>query len=246
MCCGCQRQSGSALVYVLIGIALMAALTVSFMEPSSEQSQSQNAFRIASALNGQVSLIQSAIQECAISYPGGDPNVNDVTATDPDWHAPFPLRPNSPHLTDSYDPAADGDASTVSNRPVGALRCPGNPGGGDPDHAAIFGGASGRFMPPRPPLLKEWEYYNGIDGVFIWISTDKSDPYLRAAFDKLDARYSTCEADVIDQRSSGGDQALVSDISAPNDDVLCQAGHLCFRYWLILEDTAVHLDTGCP
>lgn len=221
-----NRQHGSALVYILIAVALLAALTVAFMQPSGQQTQTQNAYKLISELQNQVGIIQSAIQECVLTYPGGD-NTIDTTGsgTDPDALAPYPIKPNSTHLT---SPAADNKAKN--------LRCPGNPGN-DSDHAAIFSGASGKFLPPAPALFGDWRYYNGRDGVFFWIATDKSDSYLSSALTKLDAEYADCEADVIDATSG------VVQMETATSTVSCASGTRCFRYWMVRNATTA---PTCP
>lgn len=230
-----QREQGSALIYILIAIALLAALTVSFMEPSSQQTTSQNTFNTASDVKSQIDFIRSAIQECVLTYPGGDATIDTSGGgTDPGAVFPYPIKPDSAHLT-----APD------TGREVKFLRCPGNPGD-DPDHAYIFAGTSGKFLPPPPNLFEEWKYYNGTDGVFFYTETQKSDPFLLTAVEKLDEQFSECESDVID--ASSGDKNLTSTAS----EVVCPNGGTCFRVWMIIKATAVYNgDTGndesaCP
>ncbi len=66
-----MTQRGSALIYILIAIALLAALTMSFVEPSGQQSRSQNAYKLAQELRAQVETYRRAIQDCIITYPPG-------------------------------------------------------------------------------------------------------------------------------------------------------------------------------
>lgn len=220
-----QREAGSALVYILIAIALLAALTVTFMEPSSQQTTSQSAFRSTAALQGQIDTIRSAVQECVLRYSNGDGTV--TSATDPGARQEYPLRPSSAHLT---NPA--GTAGSL----VRDIRCPGNPEGGVvTDHAAIFGGSTGKFMPAAPDLFNDWQWYNGTDGVFFWISTSNSDAFLRTSLEKLDDRFSECEADIID--ATGGLVDMDSD--TPNE-AECTAGQTCFRVWMIQNATATY------
>jgi type II secretory pathway pseudopilin PulG len=232
-------ENGSALVYILIAIALLAALTVSFMEPSSQQTSSQNTFKTVSEVQGQIDTIRSAIQECVLLYPNGDSTIDNTTGTgtDPDARKNYPINPNSGHYS-TATPAQSG------NRQVRALRCPGNPTTGNAyDHASIFSSASGKFMPPAPDLFGEWQYYNGADGVFIWIESTKSDAYIASALAKLDEKYSTCEADVID--ATGGVEALDS---VPTAGVTCTAGSTCFRLWIISNaatEDLVNVEPGC-
>ena len=221
------QESGSALVYILIAVALLAALTVTFMQPSSQQTSSQSSFRTVSDIKSQVSIIRSSIQECLLSYPKGDLNI-DITSSgsDPDARRNMPIKPNSTHYSSTTIGATPG-------RLVRDIRCPGNPGGNDPNHAKIFGGSSGKFMPPPPDLFEEWQYYNGVDGVFFWAQTDKTDPYLNTALQKLDESYDECEADIIDARSSAEDLDSASDVE-------CGSGYTCFRIRVTVNSSAVY------
>lgn len=231
---------GSALLYVLIAIALVAALTVSLMEPSSQQTQSQNSTNLVSDLSSQISFISSSVSECVLSHPDQD---SGLTTTE-QKNAPYPINPKDPYFTaQSADPLSDSDDN------VEHIRCPGSPGGtgsNNQDHARIFGGTSGKFLPPAPSLFDPWTYYNGADGVFIMISTTKTDPYIASALQKLDAQFSTCEGEVIDRRGLGA--LNVTSDTTPGDSAerACAAGAICFRYWTILKATAIHQDAGCP
>lgn len=235
-----SKASGSALIYILIAVALLAALTVSLMEPSSQQTQSQSSTNLVTDVSGQVSFITSAISECVLSHPDQD---SELTVTQ-QKNAPYPINPVDPYFTaQSADPLSDTD-NTVEN-----IRCPGNPGGSgstNQDHARIFGGASGKFLPPAPAYFGDWTYYNGDDGVYIMAASDKTDPFITSALAKLDAKYSNCESEVIDRR---GTSALsVTSDTTPGDSAAreCPADFVCFRYWIILKATAIHQDTDCP
>lgn len=225
-----KNQRGSALVYILIAIALLAALTVSFMQPSSQQTSSQNSFKSIAALQGQINTIRSAIQSCALKYPRGDKSAA-LTAEEPDANIRYPITPNS-----NYFPTAGN--YRAPNRNVEYIKCPGNNDGSPEQHRALFGGASGQFMPPPPDLFEAWQYYNGSDGVYFWTRTTKSDAFLRTALEKLDDNFSECEADVIDSTSSATDL---------DDDAItsCPSGNLCFRVWMISNSPAgQHQDTA--
>ncbi|MCC6598603.1 MAG: hypothetical protein IT559_07430 [Alphaproteobacteria bacterium] len=222
-------ETGSALVYILIAIALLAALTFSFMEPSSQQSSAQNTFKTVSAAQGQVDIIRSAIQECVLLYPNGDSTIAQAG-----YNKPYPLNPDSTHL-----PVAG--SYRAADKKVANIRCPGDNDGSADQHKKIFSGAGGKFMPPPPDLFMDWQYYNGTDGVFYWIETDKSDAYVKAALQKMDDNFGECEADFID--ASGGAIDLDSDTT-----ISCPLGRLCFRVWMIIKPSAsaVHQDAGCP
>lgn len=234
-----NAESGSALVYILIAIALLAALTFTFMEPSSQQTSSQGATRIQLEMENQASTIRSAIQECVLSYRKGDKSIDIGNAgTDPHARRNFPIKPNSTHYNGATIPPTAG-------RLVRDIRCPGDPGNDNHNHARIFGSLSGKFLPSPPDLFEDWEYYNGRDGVFFWTKTDKSDAFISTALEKLDDKMSECEADVIDARSAP--RNLDSD-----GDVSCDAGYRCFRVRMTINATAVYLgdtegdEASCP
>lgn len=225
-----QNQKGSALVYILIAIALLAALTATFMDSSSQQTSSQNTFNTVTDLNSQVNFIRSAIQECVLTYPGGD---SALAGTN---NVPYPINPNSAYLS---TPAAD--------LTVDGVRCPGNPGNSN-NHAVIFGGSSGKFMPPKVNLFEDWQYYSGADGVFFFTSTNKTDAFLSAALSKLDEQYSECEADVIANTTGAGLNITSAGASGP----ACPANSLCFRVWMIAQASNIYPgdtdsdETTCP
>ncbi|PJF20463.1 MAG: hypothetical protein CUN56_16050, partial [Phototrophicales bacterium] len=141
----------------------------------------------------------SAIQECVLTYPSGDTGLIGTS------NVPYPINPSSAYFT----PAPKSGAA--ANDQVRNIMCPGNPGNSN-DHAPIFGGTSGKFFPPAVNLFGEWEYYSGVDGVFFYTSTDKTDAFLQTALVKLDDQYSECEADVID--TSAGQIELTSTATA--------------------------------
>jgi len=236
-------QRGSAFVYILIAIALLAALTASFMRPASQQTTAQNSFQSVSSISSQVDFIQAAIQECVLVYSGGDNSdkVNIPAAV----NEPYPFTP-----TDGYFALVSGAGAASTTKPDNTMKnimCPGNPGN-TKDHQDIFGGRSGKFMPPPPELFKEWEYYNGTDGVFFYTSSDKTDSFLQSALLKLDENYSECQADVIN--ASGSDFELTSTAAA--SDPKCPDGSSCFRVWMIINSTAAYVAggeealAGCP
>lgn len=228
-----KSERGSALVYILIAIALLAALTVTFMEPSSQQTSSQSGFRTATEVKSQVDVIRSSVQECILRYSRGDTSIpNGSSEAEEGANISYPIDPNS-----SYLPAA----SQSGDQLVRNIRCPGNQGsGGANDHQLIFGGNTGKYLPAAPSLFNDWQWYNGNDGVFFWMSTDKSDAYLKSSLEKLDENYSECEVDVID--TQGG-----SAVNLDSDSTItCPADSLCFRVWMITNSTALHADNGTP
>lgn len=224
------NERGSALVYILIAIALLAALTVTFMEPSSQQATSQNTFETVSEVGTQVNFIRSSIQECVLSYPGGDSGRMGAVN-----HA-YPFNPTSTYLTSP-------DALSL----VRHIRCPGNPGN-SANHADIFAAASGKFMPPPPTMFSEWYYHSGVEGVFFVTATAKTDAFLLTALQKLDDQFSRCEADVI---VAGGSAV---DLTNTPGEVQCPANNTCMRVWVLTRPAAAGSyrgdtesnEVGCP
>lgn len=215
-----EGQRGSAFVYILIAIALLAALTASFMKPASQQTTAQGSFKSVTGLKSQIEFARSAIQECVLNYPDGDGST---------YLSPWPMNPSSTYLT---SPSGDDNLENIG--------CPGNPGGGSQDHAKIFSGSSGKFLPPPPDLFEPWVYHNGADGIFFYNSTDKTDSFIQTALEKLDGQFSNCEADVID--ATGGQEELTSTAGA--SDPKCPNGSTCFRIWIIVNGSAVY-PSGC-
>ena len=233
-----KSERGSALVYILIAIALLAALTVTFMEPSSQQTTSQSGFRTTTEVKSQIDVIRSSVQECVLRYGGGDQTINDSTTTDPGARKEFPLNPSSSHLPSAY--TASSVIASGDERAVKHIRCPGHRDSAANEHQLIFGGNTGKYLPAPPALFNEWQWYNGNDGVFFWISTDKSDAYLKSSLEKLDENFSKCESDVID--ASGGAIDMDSDSTA---QATCPNGAICFRVWMINTGDGKHADSGC-
>ena len=188
------------------------------MKPSSQQTTSQSSFNAVTSMKSQIEFVRSSVQECILSYPTGDSGLVGTTNT------PYPINPSSTYLT-----------SPAANDELQFIRCPGNPGNST-NHASIFSGRSGKFLPPPPDLFDPWEYYNGVDGVFFFTQTDKTDAFLQTAMEKLDGQFSECEADVID--ASGGVEELTSTAGAGDPD--CPSGSTCFRVWIIIQGSAVY------
>jgi type II secretory pathway pseudopilin PulG len=218
-----KNEKGSALIYILIAIALLAALTVTFMEPSSQQTSTQNTFKTVTEIESQANVIRAAVQECVLSYPKGDQDISDPVS-----RKNYPIDPDSSYYS-TASPGQSGD-HLVRN-----IRCPGNnPGGSNTeDHELVFTGGEGKFLPPPPDLFEDWQYYNGPDGIFFWIETSKSDAFLLTALTKLDQKFSECESDIIDTTvAPTGAKELDSD-----GDHECATGSVCFRVWMVMNNT---------
>lgn len=231
-----RSERGSALVYILIAIALLAALTIAFMDNSGNQTQNQNAYKLISEVQSQVDFIRASIQECVLTYPAGDSGTLSPVVVQK--NNPYPLLPNDTYF------AGCGTQGAAADDYVRHLRCPGNPGD-NPCHVDVFSSASGKFLPPPPPLFSEWRYYAGDDGIFFWIASDKTDAYIQTTIDKLNASFSVCEADKID--ATAGDEDMDSD--SP-DVAVCPNGSTCFRVWMKINGLPgvpkYPDEPGCP
>ena len=221
-------ETGSALVYILIAIALLAALTASFMRPSSQQTTAQGAFNAVTELKSQIDFINSSIQECILTYPSGDRGPSGTSGLVGTLNTPYPINPTDTYFT-----------TPSPNNILELIRCPGNPGNTN-DHARIFGGISGKFLPPPVNLFEDWEYYSGTDGVFFFTRTDKTDAFLQTAMAKLDDDFSECQADVID--ASAAEVELTSTAAA--GDPKCPDESTCFRVWIIPRASATYQAGG--
>lgn len=242
-----SRQSGSALIYILIAVALLAALTVSLMEPSNQQAQTQSTTNLVSSVDSQIKFITSAVQECVLTHPDQDAKVTQTpspASVSTQRNPPYPINPKDPFYT-----AASATPGVATTDQASEIRCPGNPGGNSgvsQNHAKIFGGSSGKFMPQPPPLFSNWRYYNGSDGVFIMIASDKTDAYIQAALTRLDGMYSNCEAEIFNRLNSAGALNVSSD-TTPGDGAVkaCANNTICFRYWIKRTSSAVPVDAAC-
>jgi hypothetical protein len=227
---GASPQKGGALIYILIAIALLAALTTTFVQPGGQSSRTQNSFQLASTINSQSRVIRSAIQDCILRYPQGNSAI-----TETGYVAPYPLNPNSNDAT--YAAFDNGDPGTLV---VSDLRCPGA------NYGQLFGG-SGQFttfLSPPPDLMEPWTYFNGgsgapanavdvfgldMDGVYYQIQSDFSDPFIAEAFQKIDDVATGCEVDYAVGDDTNG----------------CETGYQCLRFWIIRgDDTSA--TPGCP
>lgn len=228
-----HSQKGSALIYILIAIALMAALTATFMNSSDQQASSQNASKLIGELKSQIEMIRSAIQECVLMNPKGDLAIAGTGAVGGENPVrPYPLKPSNTYLPSNPSPGYS------YARDIG---CPGNPGTSN-NHAKIFGGSTGKFLPKEPSSFTPWMYYNDIDGVFIHIVSNRPDSYISTALQKLDAQFSKCESQYVDARS--GDIHMTSN-SVPG--YRCAAGYQCFRLVILSTGTTIYPgETGCP
>ena len=174
------RERGNALLYVLLAVGLMAALTYAYVQDNHDSYASQSSVQIAESLFSQVNMIKGAIVQCALEYPMGGGYVNGnglsnqiITAAD-NYNNPYPLAPSNPLITNATTNgcAGVGGAGCVAvagNNNVRNLTCIGAPIAA----AYMFQGANnqGRFLPPPTSGFSEWTYGNDSTGVYIQITS---------------------------------------------------------------------------
>jgi hypothetical protein len=229
-----SSQRGSAMIYILIAIALIAILMSTLSDDDGGTgSQAQKGTKLISEISSQVDYINAAIQECILNHSKPDAKLTSTYQK----NAPYPLNANSAYYT-----AMSATPGPAADQLIAGIRCAGNPGGADPNsqnHAPIFTNKTGRFAPVVPEPMTSWKYFNGTEGVFFWTETSKQDAYILPALQKLDAKFSGCETDLI-VNSSGG---AVSINSGGNT---CSGNSICFRYWIIRKAGSVPVDAACP
>ena len=178
-------ECGSVLLYIFVAIGLLGALTMSFVNSSTEDLTSERASRAAEQLYNQILMVSAAIQECTISYPngGGDLDADGDIDTSDNPNSPYPLSPS--------DPLNPGGAA--ANDYIDQIKCPGAPAGEE----LIFDISEGRFPPKAPVQFAAWEYYNGGVSpnrvVQFWTSAPTSSKYQDIAFDIVDRRFAPCQ-----------------------------------------------------
>lgn len=164
-----RRDSGNVVFYALMAVMLMAMLIFAFARGGRENLTPLLATKIAEELFVQANLIRSAIQQCALEFPGGGGDMAPVGAPDgvidenDNPNNPYPLKPSAPENANApAGIAAAGDDN------VRHLTCVGAPA----DQAYFFDGIQnqGRYLPPPPQGFSEWTYNNSSsDGVLIEI-----------------------------------------------------------------------------
>ena len=237
-----HSEEGSALIYILIAIALLGALTMTLMQSGGQQASSQAALRTVVALKTQIDTIQSAVQDCILRYPEGDPVYQPLNAEQGYQH-PYPLNPGELYLASRLT----GVASIL----VENIACPGDireAGGAGQDgetsnnHRKIFSGD--RFMPAKPDLFGPWRYYNGSEGVFIWTGSSNTDSFLESAMTKVQDEYGSCQVDLVDATRGAVD---LNRIDGLDDGIVCSSGQRCLRYWLryLPQESGTHQIPEC-
>ncbi len=232
-----DRQRGSVLVYVLVAVGLLAAVTATMMTGSGTHSNNNKNASTTAELKSQLDVIVAAVQDCTMTYPDQD---DGMSATE-QKNAPYPINPKDPYLE---DPAAE----VIITDDVSNIRCPGNPGKGASGFARqklIFSGANGNFLAEPPAGFSKWKYYNGVDGVYVMTYAANATADTKKAILAVDNIYNPCQTDVTDMR--GGPSTNMSSDIVPGDtsEKTCPSGAICFRHWFTQKASAQETDSGC-
>jgi hypothetical protein len=184
-----REQQGNALLYVLLAVGLLAALTFTYVKDSRENYASQSAVQIEETLYSQINMIKSAVVECTAEYPGGGEDSTGNINGSPNPNMPYPLAPSSAlnlfatyyngttyvstGCTSSGSAAGCIPQESPAHDYVTDLYCIGAPLGA----AGMFSGSSnqGRFLPSPPGGFNPWVYksdttFGGSGGVYVQIS----------------------------------------------------------------------------
>ena len=180
-----DAQKGSILFYIFMAIGLLTAMTLAFVHTPRDQANAEQARQLANRLYQQAHYIQSAIAECANSYPDGGGDLDgdgDVDSNDNDF-PPYPLEPH-----DVNNPET---AAASGYRFLDALQCPGAPSGS----RFIFDDI--RYQVPEAPHpFQQWRYINDADSVSIYVAFDPASETAMMAAQNIDKRYAARAAEV--------------------------------------------------
>lgn len=182
-----SRQTGSAIIYVLMAIGLLAALTFAITSDNVGSTTNQSGARMAEDLYSQINLIKSTIVECTMVYPAAGRDYDADGDIDQIDHPnmPYPLTPM--HANNPYD-------DTFTTDQVRNLTCTGAPNAAA---AAMFSGigVKGRFLPPMTNGFTDWLYVSDTDGVRIETTYDASGEAAEAV-KRIRKRMAPCETDL--------------------------------------------------
>lgn len=205
-----HESSGSVMLYILLAIVLLAALTFFFTRDSRDNIGTQVANRNAQELYVQSNLIRSAITECTLTHPEGAGDIaGSGTPTSADGVIDANDNPNNPYPLNPYRAATTYDATkftpatfspalaSAADNTVRNLSCliPPVPPAAAATQQPIFqgAGAQGRFLPQPPNGWPEWKYMNDATGVSISI-TPPGDATSQAAASLLAAKFDVAHA----------------------------------------------------
>ncbi|MBU6474709.1 MAG: hypothetical protein KGQ70_01975 [Alphaproteobacteria bacterium] len=183
------------MLYVLLAVGLLAALTYYFAQDSNENYAAQDAIHISEELYAQINMIKAAVVECSLEYPNGGPYVGGVSENS---NNPFPINPSSANVTQEVAGCtatsnAPNCIAAFGNDDVSNLSCPGAGIG----YEMLFSGANnqGRYLPPMPAGFTDWFYGNDATGVYITTTTTApSDPASIDALDRLMGKFTSTQA----------------------------------------------------
>jgi hypothetical protein len=174
-----QHQQGNVLFLILVAVVLFAGLSFALTGRGGSQTNSIVAERIVAALRGQIDLIRSSFQECALTPPGAGTGANYGLGG-------LPLGYN-------------GSAYVTTAQPLANTMCDFGNG-----MVPLFSGA--RMLGQMPNNFGAWTYTNVGNGspngdVFITstlTAAQSADAGIRQALQQLMRIYSTAEATIVD------------------------------------------------
>ena len=215
-----SRQKGSVVIYILIAIFLTGLLIAAMTQGSKKSASSGQLDQMALFGLADIKTIQSAITECAQTYPSptdvdGD---GDKDATD-NPNPPFPL----------YCANAACALATMTSGAAGVdITLAGCPGAGAGQKVVFNRNAGNNFKLLGDTATYTTKYFtDATEGTYIRITRATSDPLWTEAISRLDDKFSECSAAAVTAAGT------------------CANG--CFYYWIVRRATSVlGGEAGCP
>lgn len=190
---------------------MLGTLTFMLADSGGQRAGTTSSYRIAEELFAQIQVIQSAITECILKYPGGggDEDGNGTINSTDNPNSPYPLNPTS-----ANNPGGAAGTNAAINLkcpcPDGTTKCSDGTSG-SAANAPLFGGTSGRYLPDPPSAYGTgWTYTNDSDGVRIQIIGTATSQAVLDTVTRLDAKFAAAQAEL--------------DLDS------CGAG--CFTFWI--------------
>lgn len=174
------RTRGSAMLYVVVGLALLGLLIASLTAGTKRAPQTVQYESTLALLQNDMRLVTALIQECIINYPDPvDLDGNNIINAADNPNAPYPV----------YNNLSTGDTSV----PLEEIRCPGAPTA----QQKIFDTRRpGRYLQLWSNPKYDIRYTNSVtEGILITIENDSDPDYWQRVRETFDSSNTPCSAE---------------------------------------------------